>query len=307
MRTIILFCLMTFLLSLDMQSQTTGKGKITGTIVDDKGAPLADVSIKLFFVKTQSALPDIKSEADGSWKKLFLRGGTWNVDFDKTGYEGIKLSVNLSEKIGDKPVDLKLIMKKIEGLQVTAELVNELEMGNELFNQKKYPEAITQYQSTLGKNPDLFIVHKYIGNCFFILGEYEKAVASYSKILEKQPSSTETMVLIANSYVNLQKSDKALEWYQKVPLAEISNIDSLYNAGVLYFNGMKYNEAISYFKKSIEVAPEFADAYYQLGMTYIALNKTSEALEQLKAFMQLAPDSPNLSVAKSIIEAYSKK
>ncbi len=286
----------------------TGKGKIKGTVVDEKtGAGLPGVTVKLFAVKAQNYFrPFPVTDADGKWKALFLRGGSWNIDFEKAGYETKKVSYPVNEVSGAKQVDLDIKMRKIEGIVLTEDIIAQLEKGNVLFVEKKYAEALAAYDSIYAKNPDAFIILKNIGNCHFAMEKYELAAESYLKLFEKQPKSAEVMTLIGNSYSNAQNTEKAMEWYLKIPFEEISDTDTLYNIGANLTNNNKNDQALKYFARAVELDAEFAPGYYQLGMTHTALNQIPEALAALKKFMELAPESPDFGTAKAIVDAFSK-
>lgn len=294
--------------SLFSQSSVAGKGKLKGIVFDQTtGLPLEGVTIKLYSVKSQNYyLPSPKTDSEGRWRAVFLRGGAWNVDFEKTGYENKKITYAVNEIPGSKQPEIEVKLNKVEGIALTDDIVAELEKGNVLFTEKKFPEAIVAYDEILKKNPDAFIILKNIGNCYFAMEKYDQAVESYKNLLEKQPRNAEVMILIGNAYVNANNMEKAMEWYQKIPFEEIKDTTTLFNIGVNLFNNNKNDLAMNYFKKAVEVDPEFAAGYYQLGMTHTALNQIPEALAALKKFMELAPDSPDYPTAKAIVDAFSK-
>jgi len=294
--------------SLAAQSGVHGKGKVKGKVLDDKtGEPLAGVTVKLYSVRALGYFtPYPKTESDGTWKALYLRGGSWNIDFEKAGYETKKISYRVDETPGSKQVEIEIRLAKIEGIALTTDIVAELEKGNQLFVDRKFAEALKAYEEILAKNPDVFIIYKNIGNCHFAMEHYDLAIASYLKLHEKQPKSAEIMTLIGNSYVNAKDMEKAMDWYGRIPFEEIKDIDTLYNIGANLTNNNKNDLAVKYFKRAVELDAGFAEAYYQLGMTYTALNQIPEALEALKKFMELAPESPDFGTAKAIVDAFSK-
>jgi len=307
-KVLVVVALVIFLsVSLFAQSGISGKGKIKGIVFDESGKPLVGVTIKLLSLRAQAFfLPYPKTDNEGKWKAIFLRGGSWNIDFEKAGYETKKISYRVDETPGSKQPEIEVKLAKIEGIALTDSIVSELEKGNLQFSAKKFQEALLVYEDILKKNPDVFIIYKNIGNCYFALEKYDRAVEFYQKLFEKQPKSAEIMTLIGNSYVNAKNMEKAMEWYGKIPFEEIKDADTLYNIGANLTNNNKNDQALKYFKRAVEVDADFAEGYYQLGMTHTALNQIPEALEALKKFMELAPDSPNLGTAKAIVDAFSK-
>jgi tetratricopeptide (TPR) repeat protein len=310
MKKVLLIAALAILLacSLAAQSGVVGKGKVKGVVLDSKsGQPLEGVTVKLFSLKAQSYfLPNPKTDSEGRWKAIFIRGGSWNIDFEKTGYEMKKISYSVDETAGAKQPEIEIRLTRIEGIALTSDIVSELEKGNALFAEKKYADALQAYENILKNNPDVFIIYKNLGNCYFAMEQYDKAIEFYQKLFAKQPNSAEIMTLIGNSYVNAKDMEKAMAWYGKIPFEEIKDIDTLYNIGANLTNNNKNDLALKYFQRAVELDPDFADGYYQLGMTHTALNQIPEALEALKKFMALAPASPNFDTAKAIVDAFSK-
>ncbi|MBN2346148.1 MAG: tetratricopeptide repeat protein [Candidatus Aminicenantes bacterium] len=290
------------------QSGIHGKGKLKGVVLDEaSGQPLEGVTVRLFSLRAQAYfLPAPRTDKEGKWKAIFVRGGTWNIDFEKAGYEAKKISYRVDETPGAKQPDIDIKLAKIEGIALTSDIVSELEKGNLLFADKKYSEALAAYEAIRTKNPDVFIIHKNIGNCYFAMEKYDKAIEQYEKLIAKQPKSAEIMTLIGNSYVNAKNMEKAMEWYAKIPFEEIKDVDTLYNIGANLTNNNKNELALKYFQRAVELDADFAEGHYRLGMTYTALNQIPEALEALKKFMELAPDSPDFGTAKAIVDAFSK-
>ncbi len=168
-----------------------GKGRISGIVLDAQGKPVEGVKVKLFYVKGAQGF-DVLTDAKGEWKASWMRGGPWNIDFEKIGYLPKKISFNLNEYGKNPPIEVKL--EKMEGLAITEDLKKGLGAGNDLFDQGKYLEAIEAYKSIISKYPDAFIIERNIGNCYFKLEKYDDAEQWYLKVLEKDPKNVEAML-----------------------------------------------------------------------------------------------------------------
>ena len=301
-----------FLLAPLFSQATSGRGKMSGVITDaETGKPVEGVTVKLYCLKARAyhrITP--KTDKDGYWNALYLRGGLWHVDFEKAGYETKKISFDVETIPGAKKPSIDIQMRKIEGPALEETVLKELDAANNLVGEQKYDEALEKFNKILDANKELegiAIVNLYIGNVYAVQEKFQKAIEYYEKAVEKYPKNMELLISIGNAYNNFNQYDKAMEWFQKVDLEDIHNVDTLYNIGVIYYNKANYDEAIKYFKKSTDVYSEFAQGYYQLGMTYTALNKIPEALAALKKFMELDPESPNFQTAKAIVDAFSNQ
>ena len=80
-----LFLIFTILLAgLAFSQSYRGQGRLTGIVTDQDGKPIEGVRVKLFSVKAAQGL-EVMTDAKGEWKAMYIRGGAWNIDFDKAG------------------------------------------------------------------------------------------------------------------------------------------------------------------------------------------------------------------------------
>lgn len=281
-----------------------GKGRVIGFVFDEDGIPLEGVSIKLFSLKGQEGFETL-TVAGGKWVAAWIRGGKWDIEFLKAGYEAKKIRANISEV--ERNPDIEVRLKKIEGLVITDELKGELEKGNKLFEEESYQEAIDVYQKMLEKFPDAYAVSKNIGNCFFEMGKYELAQEYFEKVLEKEPDNNEMKLVIGNCYANRGQNEKAMEWYDKIKFEEIDNPSVLYNLGTHFYELSKYTEALRYYKRAVEIKDDFLDGIYQLGLTHLTLGQYKEAIGVFENYLKHDPDSDRSSQVEGFIDFLKKK
>lgn len=281
-----------------------GQGRIQGIVTDEQGKPLEGVKIKLFSLKANAGLETV-TDAEGKWRVNYVRGGGWNLDFEKLGYAPHKLSTQILESGQNKPIDVKL--KKVEGLIVTEELKAGLAKGNALFDEKKYDEAAAVYEELIKTNPEAYIVYQNIGNCYFQMEKYDRAEEYYKKVLEKDPKNAEAVLRIGNCYTNRGDMDKALEWYNKIEFDKITDQMVLFNIGSDFYRQSRFDEALKYYKRAIEIQNDFTDAIYQMGLAYIALQNNAEALKAFESYLTHDADSARAGQVKQFIEFLKKK
>jgi len=281
-----------------------GQGRLRGKVTDEAGRPLEGVTVKLFSVKGQSGF-DVKTNAAGEWTANYIRGGGYNLDFLKSGYEPKSISTSIPERTDNPPVEVTL--KKAEGLMITDELRAELEAGNKLFGEKKFEEACKLYEDLIAKNPDVYILYQNVGNCRFELQQYDLAEAAYRKVLEKEPGNSGILLLIGNCFANRGQGDEAMTWYNKIEFEKITDPTVLFNIGTSFTKQAKYEDALRYYKRSVEVQKDFLDGLYQLGLTYITLGKNAEAIPPFEDYLKIDPDSPRADQVKNFLEFLKKK
>lgn len=280
-----------------------GKGKFKGIVFDEEGNPLEGVKIKFYSLKAQSGF-ETMTDANGKWKAFYVRGGAWNIDFEKPGYMPNKISAQIKEY--DRNPDLEVKLKKVEGLVITDELKEDLREGNKLFDEEKYVEAVESYKKVIEESPDTYIVYMNIGNCYFQMEKYDQAEEYYKKVLEKDPKNQESMLVIGNCYSNRGDNEKALQWYNKIEFEKIDNPTVLFNIGSNFYTQSKFEEALKYYKKAVEIQNNFPDAIYQLGLTYLTLEYSQDAIETFDNYLKFDQDSERASQVKGFIEFLKK-
>jgi Tfp pilus assembly protein PilF len=281
-----------------------GQGRLKGKVTDEEGKPLAGVKVKLFSVKGQSGF-EVTTNAEGEWTANYIRGGGYNIDFLKPGYEPKSISTSIPEATNNPPVDVKL--KKAAGLMITEELRAALAAGNALFEEKKYEEACRVYEDLIAKNPDVYVLYKNVGNCRFELQQYDLAEAAYRKVLEKEPGNPDILLLIGNCYANRDEPGKAMEWYNKIEFEKITDPTVLFNIGTSFTKQSRFEDALRYYKRSVEVQKDYLDGLYQLGLTYLALGRNPEAIGPFEDYLKIDPDSPRAGQVKGFLEFLKKK
>lgn len=281
-----------------------GQGRFSGTVADSEGNPLEGVKVKLFCVRGQAGF-ETETDKGGEWKANYVRGGPWNIDFEKPGYMPKKISAQVNEFAKNRPIDVKL--ERIEGLAITESIKAELVKGNAIFDEGKYEEAIAAYQNIITASPEAYIIYKNIGNCYFLLQKYAEAEAAYQKILEKDAENAEAMLLIGNCYANRGENDRAMEWYNKIDFEKITDPMVLFNIGSTFYKQSKLDPALKYYKRAVELQADFLDAIYELGLVHLALNNTAEAAAAFESYLKLDPGSERAGQVKGFLEFLKKK
>lgn len=299
----ILFLLILAAISVFAQSYR-GQGRMTGIVTDQSGTPIEGVKVTLFSVKGASGF-GLTTDAKGEWKAMYIRGGGWNLDFEKTGYVPKKISTTIEESFKNPVVETRL--EKVEGLVISEELKAGLKQGNQLFADKKYEEAIVAFADLVAKNPEAYIINKNIGNCYFELQKYEQAEESYRKVLDKEPANAEIMLLVGNCYANRGENEKAMDVYAKIEFEKLTDPNVLFNIGTAFYKQSKFEEALKYYRRSVELKSDFLDGLYQAGLTYISLQNNAEAVKTFEQYLKLDSDSPKAAQVRNFLDYLKKK
>ncbi|MFO7732049.1 MAG: tetratricopeptide repeat protein [Candidatus Aminicenantes bacterium] len=281
-----------------------GKGRLLGIVTDEQGQPLEGVTVKLFSLRVQQGF-EIKSGPDGRWAAAWIRGGGWNVDFEKVGYAPKKISIEVNE-YGKNP-EVAVTLVKIEGLAVTDDIKDLLGEGNRLFDEGQYEASAAKYREILDKNPEAYPIYLNLGNCHFARENYDLAEENYLKVLEKDPRNTDALIAVGNCYSNRGDSAKALEWYGKVEFEKIDDPIVLYNLGTSYYNNSDFQNALKFYAKAVDKQKGSTDALYQLGLTYLSLQRNAESIATFEDYLKVDSDSPRAGQVRAFLDFLKKK
>lgn len=276
-----------------------GRARIRGIVTDQSGSPIEGVKIKLVYLKSNDGF-EVVTDSQGRWVASWIKGGTWNVDFEKMGYSSIKIGITVKEGIRNPDVTIEL--EKIKNMSFSTELKERLDQANGLYEEEKFGESIQAYKDVLEKFPDVYITNAYIGNVYFKMKDYDQAITYYQKVLERDPENIEMKIYIGNCHSNKGDSKKAQEWYNKVEFEKIDDVNVLYNIGTDFYDKSKFEQALKYYRKAIELKGDFLDAIYYLGLSYLSNGNTKDALETFENYLKQDPSSDRAVKVKGFID-----
>ncbi len=304
-RKITIFISLLLILSvLGLAQAYKGQGRMNGRIIDEEGNPVEGVKVKLFSVRSQSGF-ETETDAKGEWRALYIRGGTWNIDLEKDGYAPKKISVEIKEYSRNQPMEFQ--MTKIEGFVISDALMEDVNRGNQLFDEGKYEEAVRIFGDLVAKDENAFILNKNIGNCYFELLDYEKAEAYYRKVLDKEPDNAEIMMLIGNTYSNRGEAEKALEWYGKIEIEKISDPTAIFNIANSLFSQSNLEEALKYCRRGLELEPDSVDILHLTGLVNLSLQRNDDAIAAFEKYLKLDSESARADQVRNFLEFLKKK
>lgn len=262
----------------------------SGTVKSKDGQPIAGAQVILVFSEDGTKFELITDEK-GNWRKMNLKPGRWAIGFLAEGYEAENLNVVLSA-IKKNP----LIEVKLNPLPKSPLLE-----GDSLYAEKKYDEALKEYQRVLTEHPDLTRLFDKIGLCYLRLNDYDNAIVYFKKMLEKEPKSQDTLINLSAIYFERGLLDEGMEYFQQLDEKTLTDPSLFYNIGVLLFNSNQIEVAIEYLSKSLAIDPNYVDALYQMGLANLNKGDLDKAKESFEKVVELAPDSEKAALAKNLL------
>jgi len=295
--------ILVFLSALLYPQDWKGKGRFRGVVRGESGEPIANAKITLIHVKLQAEV-QLETDEKGEFLAAWIKGGEWNMDVEAEGYLPEKTSYQVSEFAKNPP--LEIILKKAEKTLVREDLLGPVKIllneGNELFEKKKYKEALVKYEEIKEKIPEFYQINLNIGNCYYELEDYDSAIPHYQAILEQESENSDALLSLGNIYLEKGELEKGMELLDKLPDKDITSPVTLYNIGTNLFNRGKIEAAAQYYEKAVAMEPSMADAYYQIGLCYLNLNIKGKAKKNFLKFLELKPDSDKAEQVKTFLK-----
>lgn len=294
-----------------------GKGRLTGTVVDEEGRPVEAARIVLKFIKSQiarswtpawreeSAVFETETGEQGKWTYQGLAGGIWEIQASKDGYHPSSRQVLIRQLSANPHVTLSL--EKLRGgvYSIAAGL---LEKANELYALGKYDEAVTAYRSYLEQDPGTVMVMLSLGQCLEESGKPDEAFAVFQSVVDltsADPLDREVAALalagLGDCEFKKGHREAAVEHWKKAIETSPSNESAAANLGEVLFSLGRDDEAVSYFRKAIEIAPTRQDIRFGLVNVYLHQGKFDQARTELNRIIKLDPLSPSATRAREIL------
>lgn len=263
---------------------------ISGSVKSEDGKPIKGAKVILIFSEDGTKY-ELATDKKGKWMKSNLRPGAWTIGFMAEGYEPQNLNVILSAIRDNKPIDIKL----------SPIPESPLKKGDELYEQKKYEEALQEYQKALTENPDLHQTYEKIGLCHYRLDDYDNAIAAFKSMLEREPHSQETLINISAIYFEKGKLEEGMKYFNKLDEESLTDPNIFYNMGILLFKNRQIDMALDSLTKCITLDPTYVNGYYQLALVNLNKGNMEEAKNNFQKVVELAPESENAAIAKKIL------
>jgi tetratricopeptide (TPR) repeat protein len=275
-----------------------GAGRLGGVVTDDKGQPVDGAVVKAQRVGSTGAT-QAKTNKKGEWALNGINGGSWNLDFEKQGYETSRITANVEEHSPNPPVTTKL---KKAAADPNIALQADLKKATDLMNGQKYAEARAIYEDVLAKHPDAKQLEPYIARTYYGEHNLDAAIEHLRTATAADPENVEVKMLLVNTLAEKGDAQESQQILASIDETKITRPEILLNVGIGLLNAKKPEDALTWFDKTATRFPDYASAYYYRGITELQLGKNDPAKADLTKFVTMAPDAPEAATAKGILE-----
>lgn len=123
--------------------------------------------------------------------------------------------------------------------------------------------------------------------------KYDQAIMQYNQIIKKCPTYADAYYGLGCAYSEIKDYNKAVESYNKAITINPNHSSSYYNLGCAYSEIKDYNKAIECYDKAITINPNHSKAYYNCGEAYEFIGNSSKAAEYYKKAINISPQFYN--------------
>jgi len=221
-----------------------GQGRVTGTVTDAAGLPLAGAVVKAENPNARPPVFEQKTGNNGRYAMIGLMSGPWTFTASYEGYRpnagpvkvraGENPPVNFSLERILHPLEIALGEEALKGLDPKA-IEQELAGADAAFNAQQWDKAIAGYQAILQKLPALTNLNLNIGNAYRANGDNKSALASYEAVLKGDPGNEQAKTEIARTKLAMGDLSGAAELQKSagVDIGTISRVETGKMTGTL--------------------------------------------------------------------------
>jgi tetratricopeptide (TPR) repeat protein len=165
--------------------------------------------------------------------------------------------------------------------------------------QNKLPQAISQLEAALQKNPDNSRALVVIGMIYEQMKDFAKARDAYEKVLTTTPDAVPALNNLAYLYAErFNQLDKAYELAQKARTLQPTNGAIADTFGWIVYKRGDYRQALQVLQESVGKKPEDPEIQFHFGMANYMTGETAAARSALEQAAHSPADFPGKEEAQ---------
>jgi tetratricopeptide (TPR) repeat protein len=186
--------------------------------------------------------------------------------------------------------------------QVPGSAVGHSNLGIVYVHERRFEDAIGEYQAALKIDPTLSGVYLNLGIAYFQEAKYADATPALEKFLSADPQNHQAQELLGLCDLELDKYQDAIRMLS--PLRAEGNLDVLIALSAAYVRVRRMPEAQGILRQILD-SPQSnsAHVHFLMGQTYAGLSQFPQALQEFKAVLAADRDWPQIHLLLGATEA----
>jgi tetratricopeptide (TPR) repeat protein len=279
-----------------------GTGRMTGTVKDPQGKPIAGAKVSATNPENKKAL-EATTDKSGKWALLGFRSGSYEFTFTADGYKPQSYTNNVQQMSRNPSMDV--VLEPLGMGESGGGAGGKLSEANQLLEQKQYAQAIAKYEEIITVEPTLYQINYNIGVAQREMGELDKARASFQKVLDQEPNHLGSLVGMGDVLVEQKKLDEAVTFFEK---AIEGTTDSVipFNVAEIYFNQGNTPKAIEYYQVASTRRPDWPEPHLKMAYAHLNAGNIDAAIASFQKVVEIAPGSPQAQMAEQALGSLKK-
>ena len=163
-------------------------------------------------------------------------------------------------------------------------------LGNALFKQGRYAEALDAYRVAVAQRPNHAKVHSNLGGVLNKLGRFEEAETHLRRAIALDPKTKHRHRHLGNALYGQGRYAEAVDAYRVATEQRPDDAVAHANLGAALNKLERYDEAETHLRRAIVLDPQVRDAHLKLGEALYKQDRYKEALEATRVAVEQAPD-----------------
>jgi len=207
---------------------------------------------------------------------------------DESFYEFLMNSSRLEDRKDDYIKYARELLKINPG-----NLKIKIELGEYLFNLKKYQEAQVEFDEIREKLESYPKVHFLLAKLFLATGEIEKAKKMAQKELDLNPTLDSAYFIMGEVAKEEKNYREAVLKYEKAISLNSKSVEALMALAWIRLSQNYASEAIELYARALSEDKNNPEIYKQLGNAYRAAGQRALAKEKFEEYLKINPGAPD--------------
>ena len=169
--------------------------------------------------------------------------------------------------------------------------MNYHEVGEEMLQQQKWPEAVIAYREAIANNPNFSLSYHKLGQALAELQRWEEAVEAYQKAIKINPDFPWSYHKLGEALTELKRLEEAVAAYQKAIKINPDFPWSYQKLGGVLTKIKRWEEAIEAYQNLININPNFYSFYRNLWDVLLIVKTWDKAAKNYRDRLKSNPKS----------------
>lgn len=172
----------------------------------------------------------------------------------------------------------------------------EIEYGNLMVSEQKYPDAIASFQSALKNSPHNLEAELGLATCYRKLRNFDEAKRTLQRAIAEHPKNPQPLALLGDIEIELQTYDIAIRHLTAALALDPSNLETRNWLAASYKAKGDSANALHQLDKVLARDPNSALGHFLRGEIYADNNEDDKALVEAQEAVKLQPENPRALV-----------